>query len=577
MGTVEIGLGMLDSDSGSGLGGGATGTGTIAFEIVPAAGVTVTETDGDTTVSEDGTTTTDEYAVVLTSRPTDTVVIAPVAGVGVTVDTGTIDSGRAILSFTTGTWNMAQMVTVMGVADNTDTPNREVTISHVASSLDSRYHLIDIASVTATVVDDDATTVTLADSPTGDVTEGDNKSITVTLGRSLVTGESLVVPLTFAGAATLVTDYTLVGTDTNGIAYTRLDGSGGDPTVTFTGPASDTATIMLNAATDNLDDEGTESVQIGFGTLVDSSLTGGTTEVDNLDDFNIQEPLRVSIAGGTAVTEGSPAVFTVTVNRAPTAVLTVNLTVADDGTSDFVAGGNEGADEATIAIGTTTTTYEVATEDDSTDEANGMVTVTLMSGDGYATGTPSVAIVAVNDNDVAVTASVRVIESDGDTTVSEDGTTTTDEYGVVLTTGPTAEVTITLTAGTGVTVSANSLTFATTNWGFRQTVTVTGVADNTDTPNREVTISHAADSTDTTYDTDGSLSINNVEVTVVDDDATTVTLADNPTGNVTEGDNKSITVTLGRSLVTGESLVVPLTFAGAATLVTDYTLVAHRY
>ena len=305
---------------------------------------------------------------------------------------------------------------------------------------------------------------------------------------------------------------------------------------------------MLNAATDSLDDEGTESVQIGFGTLDDSSLAGGTTEVDNLDDFNIQEPLRVSIAGGTAVTEGSPAVFTVTANRAPTAVLTVNLTVADDGTSDFVAGGSEGTDEVTIAIGTTTATYEVATEDDSTDEANGTVTVTLASGDGYATGTPSVAIVTVNDNDVVATAGVTVTETDGDTTVSEDGTTTTDSYTVILNTEPSADVVITLASGSTsiAIVSPPTVTFTNTNWDTARIITVTGVDNDRDDANnmRTTTITHTADSTDTAYDTDNSLSIDGVEVTVTDDDVPELSLSvQGDTNRVEEGAMATIVVT----------------------------------
>ena len=503
--------------------------------------LTVFERDGDTTVSEDGTTTTDEYGVVLTTVPTAEVTITSTAGTGVTVSANS-------LTFTTANWNSRQTVTVAGVADNTDTPNREVTISHAATSADESYNgnNIDIAPVMVTVVDEDATTVTLADSPAGNVTEGDSKSITVTLGRSLVTGENLEVPLTFRGTATLVTDYTLVGTDTNGIAYTGLDGSGDGPTVTFTGPASATATIMLNAATDDLDDEGTESVQISFGIInLISGLDGGNREADNLNDFAIQEPLRVSIAGGTAVTEANPAVFTVTVNRAPTAVLTVNLTVADDATSDFVAAGDEGTDEVTIAIGATTATFEVATEGDFIDEANGTVTVTLAGGSGYTLGVSSQASVAVNDDDTG-----SAILSGDRLEIAEDGGTAT--YSLVLTMQPASSIELEPVWRLGVedidfssivTLTPPTLTFTTDNWNTAQMVTVTAVNDEFDNPmdRSRISLVHRISAGDSSnYPTGGFITratdgfMIAVEVTVNDDDTAGITI------NETEDDTKGV-------------------------------------
>ena len=73
--------------------------------------------------------------------------------------------------------------------------------------------------------------------------------------------------------------------------------------------------------------------------------------------------------------------------------------------------------------------------------------------------------------------------------VDEESTAT---YQVWLEKAPTANVTVAITgmSGTDVSVSPSSLTFTTTNWSVRQTVTVTAASD-ADTSDDTVTLSHA--------------------------------------------------------------------------------------
>ena len=121
--------------------------------------------------------------------------------------------------------------------------------------------IADAGSVAVTVTDDDATTVTLVGAA-GDMTEGGSKTSTVTLGRGLMNGESLAVPLSFSGGATRGTDYTMSGAAATGVTYQNLNS--GDATVTFTGPES-----------------GGETVVIGLG--------GGASGTDNLAEFSIND------------------------------------------------------------------------------------------------------------------------------------------------------------------------------------------------------------------------------------------------------------------------------------------------
>ena len=107
----------------------------------------------------------------------------------------------------------------------------------------------------------------------------------------------------------------------------------------------------------------------------------------------------ITISGGSAVTEGTAAAFTLTASEAPSSDLTVNLTVSEAAGSDFVAAADEGSKTATISSGSTTASYSVTTQSDRVDEPNGSVTVTVGTGTGYTVGTTSSAMVTVNDDD----------------------------------------------------------------------------------------------------------------------------------------------------------------------------------
>ena len=107
----------------------------------------------------------------------------------------------------------------------------------------------------------------------------------------------------------------------------------------------------------------------------------------------------VSIAGGSAVTEGGSASFTVTATPAPASSITVNLTIGQTGS--FVAAGDLGS--KTVTVGTSgSATYSVPTADDSNEETSGSVTATVVTGTGYRVhATDDEASVTVNDNDGA--------------------------------------------------------------------------------------------------------------------------------------------------------------------------------
>ena len=82
------------------------------------------------------------------------------------------------------------------------------------------------------------------------------------------------------------------------------------------------------------------TVTVDAGANYTGAPASATVSVTD-DDGTMTDPV-VTIMGGSAVTEGGNATFTITASPLPTETITVNLTVADDTTSDFVASGNEG-------------------------------------------------------------------------------------------------------------------------------------------------------------------------------------------------------------------------------------------
>ena len=154
------------------------------------------------------------YTVVLTSQPTDTVTV----GVARTADSDPdVTMSPESLTFTTGTWNTAQAVTVSGGQDS-DAADDAATIEHTVSGGDYEDNGVTAADV-AVAVDDDETAareLTLAltvehDDVDGstDVTLGDVLSYTATatnsgnLALSGVKVSDLLVSTGGKGCATL--------------------------------------------------------------------------------------------------------------------------------------------------------------------------------------------------------------------------------------------------------------------------------------------------------------------------------------------------------------------------------------
>ncbi len=213
----------------------------------------------------------------------------------------------------------------------------------------------------------------------GGITEGGDASFTITANPAPTSALTVSVTVTQSG------DY--------GVAT-------GKQTVTI--PIGGSYTLTVATAGDSKDEADgsvTATVNTGDGYTVSSGSGAATVAVADDDDPTPAPPAptpEVSIAAGGGITEGGDAAFTITANPAPTSALTVGVTVSQSG--DY--GVATGKQTVTIPTGGSYT-LTVATSDDGADEADGSVTATVNTGDGYTVSSGSgAATVAVSDDDV---------------------------------------------------------------------------------------------------------------------------------------------------------------------------------
>ena len=135
----------LAAGTGYTVGTPASATGTITND--DARGITVTESGGNTAVTEGGA--TDSFTVVLTSQPE--------ANVQIALDGGTqVTAAPTPLTFTSTNWNVAQTVTVTAIDDalfeNNPHPG---SVSFTVTSTDAGYNAFAVPAVAVSVTDND--------------------------------------------------------------------------------------------------------------------------------------------------------------------------------------------------------------------------------------------------------------------------------------------------------------------------------------------------------------------------------------------------------------------------------------
>ena len=245
---------------------------------------------------------------------------------------------------------------------------------------------------------------------------------------------------------------------------------------------------------------------------------------------------EVNILSSSGGSEGATVSFTISANPAPSANLNVDISVVTTG--DF----GYGSIPSSVTIPPSgSVTLSITTTDDSVDESDGSVSLTLNSGNGYTVGALGSESVNVTDDDVTVAPVVvvpdPVVSITAGAGVTEGGNV---KFTVTASPSPSADlpvsVTISQSGDFGATTGSRTVTIPTSG---SVTFTIATSDDSTDESDGSVT---ATVNSGSGYTVSSSQSSGTVAVS--DNDVPPTPVVSISAGNaVTEGGNVEFTVT----------------------------------
>ena len=525
------------------------------------AGFTLAPVGGAATlaaISESGSTT---FTALLDRAPLTNVTLAVSS-----TDPGEATVSVPTLVFTNTDWNIAQTVSVNGVADSVvdGTQNYVIAVA-VATGSDASYSSVGAQQLSGQVTDAEVASFTLT--PLGGaatlaaIAEGENTTtFAVVLGaRPLsavvfdvsTTGDDVTVSparLTFAPGTW--------NTAQNVNVTSRIDNN------VLDGDAAYTVTVSVD---DNTSDN-------FFDPLPDQTLNGMVTD-DDVAGFTLAPVggattlAAISESGSTSTTTTT---FTALLDRAPLTNVTLAVSSTDPG-------------EATVSVPTlvfTNTDWNIA----QTVSVNGvadnvvdgiqsyMISVAVVTADSDASHSDVVPQQLRGQVTDAEVASFTLTPFGGAATLAAivEGENTTT-FAVVLGARPLGAVVFDVSkTGDGVTVSPTRLTFAPGNWNTAQNVNVTSRIDNNVLDGDAaytVTVSVDDNTSDNFFDPLPDQTLNGM---VTDDDVAGFTLA--PAGGaatlaaISESGSTTFTALLDRAPLTNVTLAVSSTDPDEATV-----------
>ncbi|MEI9940169.1 MAG: Calx-beta domain-containing protein [Pseudomonadota bacterium] len=409
------------------------------------------------------------FSLVLTSKPKN-----PVQFGLTSINAGEGQVSPAQLDFAVDNWNVAQIVTVTGVDDNTKDGNVVYAVRIGAPTTDDpAYQKLASTDVKVVNQDNDVAGITSPKLLTG-----------IDGGTKLVTTEAN------AGSASFSISLTSKPTGDVKVPVTSSDTTEGavmPATLTFTPANYATAQVVTVTGQDDSVVDGNQAytVTVGPSMSSDTNYVGlsQSVKVTNKDDdsaYIVPTPGYM----GTTTEKGGTAVFGIHLNSQPTASVTVSFvssdlkegkvspatllfTTANWGTSQniTVTGVNDD-----IADGDQS--YNIAVSGGNTTDQNYMyaaTTLTIVNKDDDVVGFK-----------VTAAANLQTTEGGGKAT-----------FTLLLTSQPTGNVNVGVTSSNTKegTAAPASLSFTASNWSVAQTVTVTGVDDSVADGDQTYTVS----------------------------------------------------------------------------------------
>lgn len=414
-------------------------------------------------------------------------------------------------------------------------------------------------SASATITDDDSL-VTLTASPASVPEDGPN-NIPFTFTRSGSVARSLTVNFIVGGSATFNGDYQATG------AATFNAGSG---SVTFA-PGASTATVMIDPTADSLV-EADETVSLA---LVPGPYINGSSGTVLATINNDESDITMSLTSDTVTEDGlGKSVYTFTRTGGTNQPLNLNFNVSGTAIYSFdysqigAAAFSATSGVLTFASGASFSTITLDPTADTFVEENETAVLTLVPGAGYNVIGTAAATTTIVDDDMVITIAASP------TTVAEDSGTplvyTFTRSGLIgnsLTVQFSVSSTATLgtdfnqSGATSFTNSGGSITFA--PGATSAFLTLTPLADAVVESDEFITLMLA---NGIGYATGSPQAVTG---TIKNDD-TQVSLFVTP-NTVLESGTTNLIYAFTRSGVTANSLTVPFSVGGTATLIDDYS------
>jgi hypothetical protein len=525
--------------------------------------VLITQTDGNTSVTEGTTGSTDTYQVALSRVPSGAVEIT------VTADAQSLVSvdGRTFSQSVTfsRTDKTPQTITVRAVDDTAVEGSHTSSISHAITGtvVDSNYpKTLAIAPVTVQITDNDVPTVNI-------------RSTELATEKSAVPGKfnlQLSAPAPVGG---ITVNYE-VDSDSTATPDNKPSPLGaGEPdyyalTRSVFIPANATgAFIEVIPTPDDQVKEAIETVKINL--LSGTGYTVGDAESGtvNINDDDIPGVSIPSFSNPFALTEGRQDSYRIRLTSQPKGTVTLALTSTPEAGLQV--------DKPTLTFTPTnwkdsqTVTVSVREDNRAQGDRTGTITHTITSStdpDYTAALVVPPLTVQIADNDKV---GVNLNETNNSTVMVEGGA---DTYSLVLTSEPTGDVIITPVLETGLTIDKPTLTFTATNWNQPQLVTVSALDDKRAQGDRTSTITHTISSSDPAYNK-ATVAPRPITVQIRDDDRVGITLSEtNNSSILLEGGNVANTYTVKLDSQPTANVTVTLTVPPNLGLQTDKTTLA---
>jgi uncharacterized protein (DUF1800 family) len=443
------------------------------------SGILLTQTDGQTTVSEAGA--TDTYTLALASAPTAnvTISISPAANTALP-PVAQVTTNPSTVTFTPTNWNTPQTITVSAINDATVEGDLTTLIHHTVQSADKAYAGHPITPLVVTVIDNDLLPLTIShlDGYTAVAEGGPAFSGSVTNGW-IHLGDAFRVRLPFNPTApvtvSLISDSSQINVSPSTLHFTPSNGTT-DQTVTVTAVDDAIAETSPHHTPIRFHLSSTDQ---RFNNPVNAPLIIPIHDNDTpgfiIGETDATTTVTLPFGGSTRPTETGTDSFTVVLNRAPTSNVVIN--VASSNTADLTV--SPATLTFTPANWNTRQSVTVTAVADQIVEPRELVNVTLTvnaaSSDSAFTPFPTQTVPVWIFNNPRRNEGLILVQSGGTSWVAEGGKT--DSLQFYLSTKPDVNVAVSIDSNAQLSVDRNTFVFTPENWNIPQVVQVAAIDD----------------------------------------------------------------------------------------------------